>query len=53
MFTLGSTWSMANVGGGVTGSPTPTVSGPLVRGNGGGLFWYNGTGFVAMGGWFD
>lgn len=53
MFTLGSTWSMANVSGGVTGSPTPTVSGPLVRGNGGGLFWYNGTGFVAMGGWFD
>ena len=54
MFTLsGSTWSMANVSGGITGSPTPIPAGPLVRGFGGGLFFYNGTGFVAMTGWFD
>ncbi|HEX8411855.1 MAG TPA: hypothetical protein VF883_23605 [Thermoanaerobaculia bacterium] len=53
MFTLGSSWTVTNVSGGITGSPTPTTSGPLVRGFGGGLFWYNGSGFVSMGGWFD
>lgn len=53
MFTAGSPWTVTNVGGGVTGSPTPVAAGPLVRGMSGGLWWYNGSGFAAMGGWFD
>ncbi|HVE70444.1 MAG TPA: hypothetical protein VNI54_03675 [Thermoanaerobaculia bacterium] len=52
-FTVGTPWSHANVGGGITGSLTPVPTGPLVRGMSGGLWFYNGTSFVSMGGWFD
>ena len=49
----GSSWSFANHGGGITGAPTATPSGTLVRGVGGDLWLFDGGAWVARGGLFD
>jgi hypothetical protein len=51
-FTKTASWVYLNNGGGVTGSPTATPAGPLVRGNSAGLWLYNGT-WTSLGGYID
>lgn len=52
-FTLAGGWSYANHGGGITGSPTSTPGGALVRGNSAGLWLFDGTNWHSRGGLFD
>ena len=52
-FTLTGNWSFSANGGNVSGSPTSTVGGALVRGGSGALWLYNGQQWISRGGRFD
>jgi len=52
-FTLSGTWNSSNNGGILTGSPTSTPGGALVRGQSAGLWLFDGAGWVKRSGIFD
>lgn len=52
-FTLSGSWSFSNNGGTLTGSPTATAGGALVRGASAGLWLFDGVNWIPRGGIFD